>query len=109
MRSRPKPRHRRSACRRKTSAAPTAPSSKKPNPNSKAIERVMPTAHRDRFVLDRLPLPDLLPEFRFERPEFRYPERINASAELIDRAIAAGWGERPAIAFPGGAWSQGKL
>src|SRR5215472_17351010 len=65
----------------------------------------MLTAFLDRFVLDRLPPPELLPEFRFERPEFCYPERINAGAELIDRAIAAGYGERTAVVFPGGAWA----
>src|SRR5438067_12939269 len=109
MRSRRKPRRRRCACRPRISAAPTVPSSKKRNPNSKAIERVMPTALVDCFVLDRLPPPELLPEFRFDRPEFRYPERINAGAELIDRAIAAGWGERTAIVFPGGAWTYAEL
>ena len=69
----------------------------------------MPTAHVDRFVLERLPPPHLLPEFRFDRPEFSYPERINAGAELIDRAIAAGWAERTAIVFPGGAWTYAEL
>src|SRR5207253_3082436 len=42
-------------------------------------------------------------------PEFRYPERINAGAELIDRTIPTGWGERTAIVFPGGAWTYGEL
>src|SRR5438105_11726059 len=69
----------------------------------------MPTAQRDCFVLDQLPPPERLPEFRFDRPEFCYPERINAGAELIDRAIAAGWGERTAIVFPGGAWTYAEL
>src|SRR5215469_1584034 len=69
----------------------------------------MHTAHLDRFVRERLPPPELLPEFRFDRPEFRYPERLNAGAELIDRAIAAGFGERSAIVFPGGAWTYNDL
>src|SRR5438270_11614281 len=69
----------------------------------------MQTAHVDRFVLERLPPPELWPEFRFDRPEFRYPERINAGAELIDRAIAAGWSGRPAIVYPGGTWTYGEL
>lgn len=38
---------------------------------------------RDRFVEDRLPFPELLPEFRFELPELKYPERLNAAAELL--------------------------
>lgn len=69
----------------------------------------MLTAHVDRFVLDRLPAPELLPEFRFDRPEFCYPERLNAGAELIDRAIAAGFGERTAIVFPDGTWTYNEL
>jgi len=39
----------------------------------------------DSFVRDRLPPPDLLPEFRFDLPELRYPERLNAAAELLKR------------------------
>jgi 2-aminobenzoate-CoA ligase len=69
----------------------------------------LPTAHTDRFVLDRLPPAYLLPEFRFDRPEFRYPERINAGAELIDGAVAAGRGAKAAVLFPGGQWSYDDL
>src|ERR1700679_1444261 len=60
----------------------------------------MQTAHIDRFVIDRLPAANMLPEFRFDLPEFQYAERLNAAAELIDRAIAAGWGSRTAVIFP---------
>jgi 2-aminobenzoate-CoA ligase len=38
---------------------------------------------RDRFVEERLPPPELLPEFRFDLPELQYPERLNAAAELL--------------------------
>jgi 2-aminobenzoate-CoA ligase len=38
---------------------------------------------RDRFVEERLPPPDQLPEFRFDLPEVQYPERLNAAAELL--------------------------
>ncbi|HEX4157628.1 MAG TPA: AMP-binding protein [Rhizomicrobium sp.] len=69
----------------------------------------MRTAHLDRFVIDRLPAAELLPEFRFDRPEFQYPERMNAGAKLIDRAVAAGWGARTAVIFPGGRWSYDEL
>jgi 2-aminobenzoate-CoA ligase len=41
----------------------------------------METAHIDRFVIDRLPPDDAMPEFRFETP---YPERLNAAVELLD-------------------------
>ncbi|HVF82611.1 MAG TPA: AMP-binding protein [Sphingomicrobium sp.] len=37
----------------------------------------------DSFVRDRLPAPELVPEFRFDLPELRYPERLNAAAELL--------------------------
>ncbi len=37
----------------------------------------------DSFVRDRLPPPDLLPQFRFDLPELQYPERLNAAAELL--------------------------
>lgn len=62
----------------------------------------MNTAHLDRFVLEGLPPGELLPQFLFERPEFHYPERINAAAELIDRAVGRGWGARTAVIYPGG-------
>ena len=35
----------------------------------------------DSFVRDRLPPPELLPEFRFDLPELHYPERLNAAAD----------------------------
>ncbi len=38
---------------------------------------------RDTFVDDRLPPPELLPEFRFDLPGLQYPERLNAAAELL--------------------------
>ncbi|MGZ2412589.1 2-aminobenzoate-CoA ligase [Sphingomonas sp. F9_3S_D5_B_2] len=38
---------------------------------------------RDTFVEERLPPPDLLPEFAFDLPELQYPERLNAAAELL--------------------------
>jgi len=37
----------------------------------------------DSFVRDRLPPPELQPEFRFDLPEVQYPERLNAAAELL--------------------------
>jgi 2-aminobenzoate-CoA ligase len=37
----------------------------------------------DSFVRDRLPPPELLPEFCFDLPEVQYPERLNSAAELL--------------------------
>ncbi|MFL6830251.1 MAG: AMP-binding protein, partial [Sphingomicrobium sp.] len=42
----------------------------------------------DSFVRDRLPPPELLPEFRFDLPELQYPERLNAAAELLKGGAA---------------------
>ena len=50
----------------------------------------------DSFVRDRLPPPELLPEFRFELSELQYPERLNAAAELLKG------GEANALAFVNG-------
>lgn len=47
------------------------------------------TAHLDRFVLDHLPPPEQQPHFRFDRPELKYPPRLNAGVELLRRAVAA--------------------
>ena len=37
----------------------------------------------DPFVEDRLPSPDLLPEFRFDLTDLHYSEHLNAAAELL--------------------------
>jgi 2-aminobenzoate-CoA ligase len=41
----------------------------------------------DGFVRDRLPPPELLPEFRFDLPELQYAERLNAAAELLKGGV----------------------
>lgn len=67
------------------------------------------TAGRDRFVDDRLPSPDQMPEFRFDLPELRYPDRMNAAVELLDRALDEGHGGRVAIRNDAGAWTYAEL
>jgi 2-aminobenzoate-CoA ligase len=59
----------------------------------------------DSFVRDRLPPPELLPEFRFDLPELQYPERLNAAAELLKG------GKRDALAVVNdyGRWSYANL
>jgi 2-aminobenzoate-CoA ligase len=46
------------------------------------------SAHLDRFVIDHLPPADQQAELVFDLPEMAYPDRINAGAELLRRAIA---------------------
>ena len=68
------------------------------------------TAHVDTFARDRLPPPEAQPEFLFELPELRLPERMNCAAELLDRHVAEGRGERPALRDgEGRAWSYAEL
>ncbi len=55
------------------------------------------SAHVDSFARDNLPPKDQWPEFRFTLPELQYPDKLNAGAELLDKAIANGWGERMAV------------
>jgi len=59
----------------------------------------------DSFVRDRLPLPELLPEFRFDRPELQYPERLNAAAELLK----GGSPEDLAVVNAHGRWTYKEL
>ena len=37
------------------------------------------TAHVDTFARDNLPAAEQMPELLFERPEFRYPARMNCA------------------------------
>jgi 2-aminobenzoate-CoA ligase len=43
---------------------------------------------RDTFVEDRLPPPGQLPEFRFDLPELKYAEQLNAGEELLKGGAA---------------------
>jgi 2-aminobenzoate-CoA ligase len=55
------------------------------------------SAHVDTFARDHLPPRGEWPEFVFDRPEYRHPERLNAAVELLDRAVQRGWGKRIAL------------
>jgi 2-aminobenzoate-CoA ligase len=63
------------------------------------------TSHRDTFVVDRLPRPADQPEFLFDLPELRYPERLNAAVELIDQADP----NLPAVVNEHGRWTYGEM
>jgi 2-aminobenzoate-CoA ligase len=65
----------------------------------------MRSAHVDTFVRDRLPPPELQPEFLFDLPEVKYPERLNAAVELID----AGPADEPAVINDNGTWTYGQM
>ena len=59
----------------------------------------------DSFVRDRLPPADELPEFRFDLPALRYPERLNAAVELLKR----GKPDNLAIVNSQGRWTYADL
>ena len=67
------------------------------------------SAHIDTFAAQNLPPPETLPDLIFTRPELQYPGRLNCAAELLDRAVAEGDGERTAILAPGLCWSYAEL
>lgn len=56
-----------------------------------------PTAHVDTFTRDNLPPFDLWPEILLDRPEFQYPEYLNAAVELTDRMVERGFGDNIAL------------
>ncbi|MBL8350851.1 MAG: AMP-binding protein [Burkholderiaceae bacterium] len=68
------------------------------------------TAHLDTFARDRLPAPADQPEFLFELPELQFPGRLNCAAELLDKRIGQGWGERRCLIAPDGTtWTYAEL
>ncbi|NER84429.1 MAG: 2-aminobenzoate-CoA ligase, partial [Leptolyngbya sp. SIO1D8] len=52
------------------------------------------SAHIDSFARDNLPPKEQWPTFLLDRPEFHYPDRLNCAAELLDRMVEAGHGDR---------------
>jgi 2-aminobenzoate-CoA ligase len=55
------------------------------------------SAHKDTFSRERLPPAELWPTLLFDRPELRYPERVNCATVLLDAAVSEGHGDRVAI------------
>jgi 2-aminobenzoate-CoA ligase len=49
-----------------------------------------------------MPPPELWPEFRFDLPELRFPDRANAATTLLDERVHLGYGGRTAIITPDG-------
>src|ERR1700754_1702601 len=56
-----------------------------------------PSGHVDDFARRNLPPADQWPEMLFDRPEFRYPDYLNAAVELTDRIVEKGMGDRIAL------------
>jgi 2-aminobenzoate-CoA ligase len=68
-----------------------------------------PTAHMDTYIRDNMPPEDLWPDMDYGTlPELAaYPARMNVAAELLDKAVADGRGDRPYIYFGDRVWSYG--
>jgi 2-aminobenzoate-CoA ligase len=56
-----------------------------------------PSAHVDTFTRDNLPPAEQWPDLLLDRPEFQYPEHLNAAVELTDRMVEKGFGDRTAL------------
>ncbi|MDH6591808.1 2-aminobenzoate-CoA ligase [Variovorax sp. TBS-050B] len=63
------------------------------------------SAQVDRFVHDRLPPAGQLPVFRYDLPELQLPDQLNLVEELLDKAPAKGFGDRPMLRSPTGTLS----
>jgi 2-aminobenzoate-CoA ligase len=72
--------------------------------------RLNPSAHLDTFCRDNLPPAEEWPDFLFDPPELRYPDRLNCAVELLD-AVANRLGpDRPCLRTPTGEpWSYGEV
>ncbi len=55
------------------------------------------SAHVDTFARDNLPPFGQWPDLLLDRPEFQYPERLNAAVELTDRMVEKGFGDHTAL------------
>ena len=67
------------------------------------------TAHIDTFARDNLPPAKHWPDLTFSLPELQYPDRLNCAAELLDKAMENGWGDRRCLITPDAVWSYREL
>ncbi len=56
-----------------------------------------PSAHVDTFARDNLPPAGQWPNMLLDRPEFQYPDYINAAVEFTDRIVEKGFGDHIAL------------
>src|SRR4030088_2145240 len=68
-----------------------------------------PSAHLDSFARDNLPPRAQWPDFLFDLPELKYPDRMNCAVELLDRWIATGHGDQPCLISPAKSLSYAQL
>lgn len=82
----------------------------KPAHNSAAETIHCPSAHVDTFAHNHLAPQELWPVMLTHgMAELKYPERLNAAAELLDRNVEAGFASRPCLRTDSCAWSYQQL
>jgi 2-aminobenzoate-CoA ligase len=59
--------------------------------------RLGPSAHSDTFTRDHLPPADRWPDLLLERPQFQYPDYLNAAVELTERMVERGFADNIAL------------
>ncbi len=70
----------------------------------------VPTSHADTYARDLLPPAADWPLFDYSAPFLgALPDRLNAAAALIDAAVSAGYGGKPAFIYEGAVWTYAQL
>ena len=67
------------------------------NPHPRAPPHSAQPGHVDTFARDSLPPAPQWPDLLLDRPEFQYPEYLNAAVELTDRLVEKGFGDNTAL------------
>ena len=73
------------------------------------MKQVARSAHVDTFTRENLPPRATWPEFLFALPELQYAPSLNCAAELLDRHVEAGHGNRRCILTDTETWTYNEL
>src|SRR3954463_8413184 len=65
--------------------------------SGKPVPTLGPSGHVDDFARRNLPPFSLWPELILDRPEFQYPDYLNAGVELTDLLVEKGFGDNIAL------------
>jgi acyl-coenzyme A synthetase/AMP-(fatty) acid ligase len=73
------------------------------------LTQIARSAHVDTFTRENLPPRNQWPELLFSLPELSYPLALNCAAELLDRQVEAGLGDRRCIVTDTETWTYADL
>ena len=68
-----------------------------------------PSLYDDAFAREALPARELWPQFEYDETRRHYPRRLNAAVELLDGAIARGFGPLPCLRAREFTWTYADL